>query len=209
MKKVSIALVVLIIGLLCSGYERNAAGIPEAYVVNGSNIIIIGDSRMVLTHDVVGDAGCDWMATAGSDYNKLVEYSKIIDKMDLKGKKIVISYGINDINIGNPSLAGFYKYQKFMNTTAQDWIKRGASVYFTDIPQITPAIRESAQCRDTAVDLINEYVSQFNNLAATNGFPADIGHITLKISDSHFYDGIHYDEPSCIYVFNQIISNVK
>ena len=208
-KRISIAMLVIMTWLLCSGFTRNAAGIPEAYVVNNSNVIIVGDSRMVLVHDAVGDAGCDWLATAGSGYNKLEEYSKLIDTMDLKGKKIIISYGINDINIGNPSIAGFYKYQNFMNTKAQEWIKKGASVYFTDIPQITPAIRAGKGCENTAVDLINEYVEQFNDLAITNGFPADIKHISLKIDDKHFYDGIHYDEISCLYVFNKMMSEIK
>lgn len=208
-KRIGIALIIMMIGLMCSGYTRNAAGIPEACVLNNSNVIIIGDSRMVLTHDAVGDAGCDWLATAGSSYNKLEEYAKLIDTMDLKGKKIIISYGINDINISNPSLAGFYKYQNFMNTKAQEWIKKGASVYFTDIPQITPAIRNGKGCENTAVDLINEYVGQFNDLAATNGFPANIKHITLNIDDKHFYDGIHYDDISCIYVFNQMMGAIK
>lgn len=203
-KRISLSLMILLIGLMCSGYSRNSAGIPEALIINNSPTIIIGDSRMVLVHDAVGDANCDWMATAGTNFDKLIEYSKLIDQMDIANKKIIISYGINDINISNPSMSTFFKYQNFMNTKAQEWIKKGATVYFTDIPQVTTAIRTLPTCENTAVDLINEYVNQFNNLASTSGFPSNIKHITLKIDDSHFYDGLHYDPAACVYVFNQM-----
>lgn len=198
--------VILATELFLCGYTLNARGIPEAYVVNNSPTIIIGDSRMVNVHDAVGDAGCDWMATAGSDFNKLTEYSKVIDAMDLKGKKIIISYGINDINTSNPSLNSFFKYQNFMDTKAQEWINKGATVYFTDIPGITNAIRNLPTCENTAVDLINEYVRQFNSLTVSGGFPSNIRHINLNIADNLYVDGIHYNEAACVYVFNRMMS---
>jgi len=204
-KKICLAIILIFIELMCCGYTRNAQGTPEALIINNSPVIIVGDSRMVLVHDAVGDANCDWMATAGSDFNRLVEFAALIDQQDLKGKKIIISYGINDINVDTPSMNSFFKYQEFMNKKAQEWISKGASVYFTDIPQITNALKLQPTCENTAVDLVNEYVRQFNDLAATSGFPSNIHHINLKIDDSHFYDGIHYDEAACIYVFNQMM----
>ena len=193
-------------GAFLCGFERNAQGIPEALVINNNPTIIVGDSRMVNVHDAVGDAGCDWMATAGSTFNKLVEYSKVIDGMDLKGKRIVISYGINDINTPEPSLNSFFKYQNFMNTKALEWVNRGAKVYFTDIPGVTPVIRTLPGCENTAVDLINEYVRQFNDLTVTGGFPSEIRHINLNIPASQYADGLHYNEAACIYVFNRMMS---
>lgn len=203
--KLCILVSVLFSSVILCGFDLNPFGTPEAFVVNNSPTIIIGDSRMVLVHDAVGDAGCDWMATAGAGFDCMSSFARLIDSMDINGKKIVISIGINDINALSVSMNPFFKYQNFMSTKAQEWIEKGATVYFTDIPGITPAIKDIPVCAGTCVESINEHVRQFNNLAKSGGFPANIKHINLNISDDLYVDGLHYNPEACKYVFDRIM----
>lgn len=204
--KISILCGILFTGAFLCGFGVNPYGIPETIVNENSSIIIIGDSRIVLMHDAVGNADCDWFATAGSGYNQLCEYTKIIDTMNLSGKKIVISFGINDINTLNPSLNSFFKYQNFMSTKAQEWIQKGATVYFTEIPAISEAVKNLPGCEGTNVELTNEYVKQFNSLASSGGFPKNIKFIQLNISPNQLTDGIHYNSNACVNAFCKIIA---
>lgn len=190
---------------------KHNAGTPAALGNNnnpGAGIIIVGDSRVYLMHQSVGDDVTNWFARSGTGINTLKsEMVPQIDKLALDGKKIVIMYGINDLfNYGSDGL--FNVYNDFFATKGQEWINRGAKVYYVDLIGVGKGAdpngieRPSENIRD-----VNALVERFNGLIGA--FPKNIGHIHIKVGIDLFKDGIHFTPEEDKEIYRIIINEIN
>ena len=165
--------------------------------------IFVGDSRTYVMRNAVNDANASWIGFPGTRYDTFANIAApIIDGMLLEGKQIIIMYGINDISAYGAKQS-FENYNAFLNSKAQDWIKRGARVYFVSLVGMDYNLGiNGAFVRPEDVVYVNNEVASFNNLM--NRFPSNITKIRISVGKNAFYDGIHYTPDTCVSVYNQI-----
>lgn len=165
--------------------------------------IYIGDSRTYIMHTVVGDDGASWLGFSGSRYGTFsTRAASYVDGIPLAGKQIVIMYGINDI-MSYGAQQTFDNYNYFLNGKAQEWISRGAKVYFVSLVGVSKDLVIAGFKADPReITAINNQVAAFNTLMA--GFPANIYRININPGANPFLDGIHYDVEACQSIYQQI-----
>ena len=191
--------------------QNHADSTSSNRVNNNPNaeVIIIGDSRVYLIHQIMGDDIANWFGYSGTGIRTLCdEISPQIDNLVLEGKKIVIMYGINDLSpFGSPE-AVYNAYNDFFSKKAQQWIQRGAKVYFVDLigighgPDVYGAERSAE-----AIKVVNDQVALFNQLIRS--LPGNIGHISVKAGLDSFYDGIHFKPEIDREIYQQILQQIK
>lgn len=177
---------------------------PGQITVNpdGKNIYV-GDSRTYIMHQNIGDDGNSWIGIPGSSYDKFSTVaSASVDGMNIAGKNIIILYGINDI-MGQGSDAAFNNYNYFLQTKAQEWISKGAKVYFVNLCGVNNGLCDTVPgVTADNVKYINGNVAKFNSLMKS--FPSNIKRINVNYGKNPEYDGIHYNAQTCISVYKQI-----
>ena len=181
---------------------------PMETVNSGSLKIYVGDSRTYIMRYYLGADGATWLGYPGTGITTLQgAASKVIDGLPLEGRKIVILYGINDVSaLGGQ--AAFDAYNNFFSTKAQEWIKRGATVYFANIIGVNNDFTISAPFATQAtIDNINAQTAVFNSCLGS--LPANIHRITLKVSGNPFSDGIHYNAATCSSIYDQINAQIN
>lgn len=162
--------------------------------------IFVGDSRTYLMRNVIGDDTANWLGYPGTKYDTLISTAvPIIDNVNLNGKKIVILYGINDITAYGAQKT-FDNYNIFLATKAQEWIKKGATVYFASLAGMKTDVKGGISAAMAAT--VNPQVTAFNNMIG--GFPSNIHKIYINYGDDPFSDGLHYNTKTCVSVYNQI-----
>ena len=145
--------------------QAQAASIPAG----SGNVIFVGDSRTGQMANAVGGTAA-WPGTAfvacfggGVDWLSTAQAKKDVDQYVTPGSVIILNYGVNDLSRHNDYITTINRY-------AQDWISKGATVYFASVG---PVGENEYGKRNWAVEYFN---NQLNNR-----LDARIGRLNLYV----------------------------
>ena len=165
------------------------------------NVIFVGDSRTGQMANAVGGTAA-WPGTAfaacfggGVDWLSTVQAKKEVDQYVTPGAVIILNYGVNDLSRHNDYIATINRY-------AQDWISKGATVYFASVG---PVGENEYGKRNWAVEYFNNQLN--NRLDARIGrlnlyaFLTGSGYVTQA-------DGLHYDGATYAAMFQFLMQSI-
>ena len=165
------------------------------------NVIFVGDSRTGQMANAVGGTAA-WPGTAfvacfggGVDWLSTAQAKKDVDQYMTPGSVIILNYGVNDLSRHND-------YVTTINRYAQDWISKGATVYFASVG---PVGENEYGKRNWAVEYFNNQLN--NRLDARIGrlnlyvFLAGSGYTTQA-------DGLHYDGATYAAMFRFLMQSI-
>ena len=165
------------------------------------NVIFVGDSRTGQMANAVGGTAA-WPGTAfvacfggGVDWLSTAQAKKDVDQYVTPGSVIILNYGVNDLSRHND-------YIMTINRYAQDWISKGATVYFASVG---PVGENEYGKRNWAVEYFN---NQLNNR-----LDARIGRLNLYVflTGSGYTtqaDGLHYDGATYAAMFRFLMQSI-
>lgn len=165
------------------------------------NVIFVGDSRTGQMANAVGGTAA-WPGTAfvacfggGVDWLSTAQAKKDVDQYVTPGSVIILNYGVNDLSRHNDYIATINRY-------AQDWISKGATVYFASVG---PVGENEYGKRNWAVEYFN---NQLNNR-----LDARIGRLNLYVflTGSGYTtqaDGLHYDGATYAAMFRFLMQSI-
>ena len=165
------------------------------------NVIFVGDSRTGQMANAVGGTAA-WPGTAfvacfggGVDWLSTAQAKKDVDQYMTPGSVIILNYGVNDLSRHNDYIAAINRY-------AQDWISKGATVYFASVG---PVGENEYGKRNWAVEYFN---NQLNNR-----LDARIGRLNLYVflTGSGYTtqaDGLHYDGATYAAMFRFLMQSI-
>ena len=172
-----------------------AQAAQKAPIPAGSgNVIFVGDSRTGQMANAVGGTAA-WPGTAfvacfggGVDWLSTAQAKK-------PGSVIILNYGVNDLSRHNDYITTINRY-------AQDWISKGATVYFASVG---PVGENEYGKRNWAVEYFN---NQLNNR-----LDARIGRLNLYVflTGSGYTtqaDGLHYDGATYAAMFQFLMQSI-
>lgn len=177
--------------------QAQATSIPAG---NG-NVIFVGDSRTGQMANAVGGTAA-WPGTAfvacfggGVDWLSTAQAKKDVDQYVTPGSVIILNYGVNDLSRHNDYITTINRY-------AQDWISKGATVYFASVG---PVGENEYGKRNWAVEYFN---NQLNNR-----LDARIGRLNLYVflTGSGYTtqaDGLHYDGATYAAMFRFLMQSI-
>ena len=181
---------------------QQAALAQAAPIPAGSgNVIFVGDSRTGQMANAVGGTAA-WPGTAfvacfggGVDWLSTAQAKKDVDQYVTPGSVIILNYGVNDLSRHNDYVAAINRY-------AQDWISKGATVYFASVG---PVGENEYGKRNWAVEYFN---NQLNNR-----LDARIGRLNLYVflTGSGYTtqaDGLHYDGATYAAMFQFLMQSI-
>ena len=179
-----------------------AQAAQKAPIPAGSgNVIFVGDSRTGQMANAVGGTAA-WPGTAfvacfggGVDWLSTAQAKKDVDQYVTPGSVIILNYGVNDLSRHNDYIAAINRY-------AQDWISKGATVYFASVG---PVGENEYGKRNWAVEYFN---NQLNNR-----LDARIGRLNLYVflTGSGYTtqaDGLHYDGATYAAMFQFLMQSI-
>ena len=182
---------------LAQAQAEQKAPIP----VGSGNVIFVGDSRTGQMANAVGGTAA-WPGTAfvacfggGVDWLSTAQAKKDVDQYVTPGSVIILNYGVNDLSRHNDYIATINRY-------AQDWISKGATVYFASVG---PVGENEYGKRNWAVEYFNNQLN--NRLDARIGrlnlyvFLAGSGYTTQA-------DGLHYDGATYAAMFQFLMQSI-
>ena len=150
---------------LAQAQAEQKAPIPAG----SGNVIFVGDSRTGQMANAVGGTAA-WPGTAfvacfggGVDWLSTAQAKKDVDQYVTPGSVIILNYGVNDLSRHNDYITTINRY-------AQDWISKGATVYFASVG---PVGENEYGKRNWAVEYFN---NQLNNR-----LDARIGRLNLYV----------------------------
>ena len=165
------------------------------------NVIFVGDSRTGQMANAVGGTAA-WPGTAfvacfggGVDWLSTAQAKKDVDQYMTPGSVIILNYGVNDLSRHNDYITTINRY-------AQDWISKGATVYFASVG---PVGENEYGRRNWAVEYFNNQLN--NRLDARIGrlnlyvFLAGSGYTTQA-------DGLHYDGATYAAMFRFLMQSI-
>ena len=165
------------------------------------NVIFVGDSRTGQMANAVGGTAA-WPGTAfvacfggGVDWLSTAQAKKDVDQYMTPGSVIILNYGVNDLSRHNDYITTINRY-------AQDWISKGATVYFASVG---PVGENEYGKRNWAVEYLNNQLN--NRLDARIGrlnlyvFLAGSGYTTQA-------DGLHYDGATYAAMFRFLMQSI-
>ena len=165
------------------------------------NVIFVGDSRTGQMANAVGGTAA-WPGTAfaacfggGVDWLSTAQAKKQVDQYVTPGAVIILNYGVNDLSRHNDYVATINRY-------AQDWISKGATVYFASVG---PVGENEYGKRNWAVEYFNNQLN--NRLDARIGrlnlyaFLTGSGYVTQA-------DGLHYDGATYAAMFQFLMQSI-
>ena len=177
--------------------QAQAASIPAG----SGNVIFVGDSRTGQMANAVGGTAA-WPGTAfvacfggGVDWLSTAQAKKDVDQYVTPGSVIILNYGVNDLSRHNDYITTINRY-------AQDWISKGATVYFASVG---PVGENEYGKRNWAVEYFNNQLN--NRLDARIGrlnlyvFLTGSGYITQA-------DGLHYDGATYAAMFRFLMQSI-
>jgi len=182
---------------LAQAQAEQKAPIPAG----SGNVIFVGDSRTGQMANAVGGTAA-WPGTAfvacfggGVDWLSTAQAKKDVDQYVTPGSVIILNYGVNDLSRHNDYIATINRY-------AQDWISKGATVYFASVG---PVGENEYGKRNWAVEYFN---NQLNNR-----LDARIGRLNLYVflTDSGYTtqaDGLHYDGATYAAMFRFLMQSI-
>ena len=165
------------------------------------NVIFVGDSRTGQMANAVGGTAA-WPGTAfvacfggGVDWLSTAQAKKDVDQYVMPGSVIILNYGVNDLSRHNDYITTINRY-------AQDWISKGATVYFASVG---PVGENEYGKRNWAVEYFN---NQLNNR-----LDARIGRLNLYVflTGSGYTtqaDGLHYDGATYAAMFQFLMQSI-
>lgn len=160
-----------------SGEE--VAAIPVAETENAADIIFVGDSRFVQMKNSAGKNPYTWIAATGQGYKWFNETAVAkIDDCVGNGSKIVINLGVNDL--GNAQ-----KYLTLVNTKAEEWTSKGATVYYSSVNPVS-------EYRYITDEQVTNFNSQLQSGLNENVHWID-SHSYLNSIGYKLVDGLHYN----------------
>ena len=177
--------------------QAQAASIPAG----SGNVIFVGDSRTGQMANAVGGTAA-WPGTAfvacfggGVDWLSTAQAKKDVDQYMTPGSVIILNYGVNDLSRHNDYITTINRY-------AQDWISKGATVYFASVG---PVGENEYGKRNWAVEYFN---NQLNNR-----LDARIGRLNLYVflTGSGYTtqaDGLHYDGATYAAMFRFLMQSI-
>ena len=177
--------------------QAQATSIPAG----SGNVIFVGDSRTGQMANAVGGTAA-WPGTAfvacfggGVDWLSTAQAKKDVDQYVTPGSVIILNYGVNDLSRHNDYIAAINRY-------AQDWISKGATVYFASVG---PVGENEYGKRNWAVEYFN---NQLNNR-----LDARIGRLNLYVflTGSGYTtqaDGLHYDGATYAAMFQFLMQSI-
>ena len=177
--------------------QAQATSIPAG----SGNVIFVGDSRTGQMANAVGGTAA-WPGTAfvacfggGVDWLSTAQAKKDVDQYVTPGSVIILNYGVNDLSRHND-------YIMTINRYAQDWISKGATVYFASVG---PVGENEYGKRNWAVEYFN---NQLNNR-----LDARIGRLNLYVflTGSGYTtqaDGLHYDGATYAAMFRFLMQSI-
>ena len=170
-----------------------AQQVPAQAAVAPAGVIMVGDSRCVQMQEAVGGGGCSWICENSKEYTWFVE--KAIPRFDEyvgNGTKVVINMGVNDPE-------HYRSYAEVVNAKAAEWAARGAKTYFVSVNPVW----ENLYTTQEQVDTFNANV------------PGMLSGVTwidtsswLTTNGYRLLDGLHYDEPTYVNIFNLIMGSL-
>ena len=179
-----------------------AQAAQKAPIPAGSgNVIFVGDSRTGQMANAVGGTAA-WPGTAfvacfggGVDWLSTAQAKKDVDQYVTPGSVIILNYGVNDLSRHNDYITTINRY-------AQDWISKGATVYFASVG---PVGENEYGKRNWAVEYFN---NQLNNR-----LDARIGRLNLYVflTGSGYTtqaDGLHYDGATYAAMFQFLMQSI-
>lgn len=182
---------------LAQAQAEQKAPIPAG----SGNVIFVGDSRTGQMANAVGGTAA-WPGTAfvacfggGVDWLSTAQAKKDVDQYVTPGSVIILNYGVNDLSRHND-------YVTTINRYAQDWISKGATVYFASVG---PVGENEYGKRNWAVEYFN---NQLNNR-----LDARIGRLNLYVflTGSGYTtqaDGLHYDGATYAAMFQFLMQSI-
>lgn len=177
--------------------QAQAASIPAG----SGNVIFVGDSRTGQMANAVGGTAA-WPGTAfvacfggGVDWLSTAQAKKDVDQYVTPGSVIILNYGVNDLSRHNDYITTINRY-------AQDWISKGATVYFASVG---PVGENEYGKRNWAVEYFN---NQLNNRLDVR-----IGRLNLYVflTGSGYTtqaDGLHYDGATYAAMFRFLMQSI-
>ena len=182
---------------LAQAQAEQKAPIPAG----SGNVIFVGDSRTGQMANAVGGTAA-WPGTAfvacfggGVDWLSTAQAKKDVDQYVTPGSVIILNYGVNDLSRHNDYITTINRY-------AQDWIPKGATVYFASVG---PVGENEYGKRNWAVEYFNNQLN--NRLDARIGrlnlyvFLAGSGYTTQA-------DGLHYDGATYAAMFRFLMQSI-
>lgn len=182
---------------LAQAQAEQKAPIPAG----SGNVIFVGDSRTGQMANAVGGTAA-WPGTAfvacfggGVDWLSTAQAKKDVDQYVTPGSVIILNYGVNDLSRHNDYIATINRY-------AQDWISKGAKVYFASVGPVG----------DNEYGKRNWAVEYFNN-QLNNRLDARIGRLNLyAFLTGNGYttqaDGLHYDGATYAAMFQFLMQSI-
>lgn len=182
---------------LAQAQAEQKAPIPAG----SGNVIFVGDSRTGQMANAVGGTAA-WPGTAfvacfggGVDWLSTTQAKKDVDQYVTPGSVIILNYGVNDLSRHNDYITTINRY-------AQDWISKGATVYFASVG---PVGENEYGKRNWAVEYFN---NQLNNR-----LDARIGRLNLYVflTGSGYTtqaDGLHYDGATYAAMFRFLMQSI-
>lgn len=182
---------------LAQAQAEQKAPIPAG----SGNVIFVGDSRTGQMANAVGGTAA-WPGTAfvacfggGVDWLSSAQAKKDVDQYVTPGSVIILNYGVNDLSRHNDYITTINRY-------AQDWISKGATVYFASVG---PVGENEYGKRNWAVEYFN---NQLNNR-----LDARIGRLNLYVflTGSGYTtqaDGLHYDGATYAAMFRFLMQSI-
>ena len=182
---------------LAQAQAEQKAPIPAG----SGNVIFVGDSRTGQMANAVGGTAA-WPGTAfvacfggGVDWLSTAQAKKDVDQYVTPGSVIILNYGVNDLSRHNDYITTINRY-------AQDWISKGATVYFATVG---PVGENEYGKRNWAVEYFN---NQLNNR-----LDARIGRLNLYVflTGSGYTtqaDGLHYDGATYAAMFQFLMQSI-
>lgn len=166
---------------------------PAAAVAAPAGVIMVGDSRCVQMQAAVGGGGCSWVCENSKEYTWFSETA--IPKFDQyvgNGTKVVINMGVNDPE--------HYKdYVNLINAKAAEWAGRGARTYLVSVNPVW----ENPYTDQADVDTFNANVPGM--LVGVTWIDTSSW---LNTNGYRLLDGLHYDDPTYVNIFNLIMGSL-
>ena len=182
---------------LAQAQAEQKAPIPAG----SGNVIFVGDSRTGQMANAVGGTAA-WPGTAfvacfggGVDWLSTAQAKKDVDQYVTPGSVIILNYGVNDLSRHNDYITTINRY-------AQDWISKGATVYFASVG---PVGENEYGKRNWAVEYFNKQLN--------NRLDARIGRLNLYVflTGSGYTtqaDGLHYDGATYAAMFRFLMQSI-
>ncbi len=172
---------------------QEQAQVQQTVVAAPAGVIMVGDSRCVQMQAAVGGGGCSWVCENSKEYTWFTETA--IPKFDQyvgKGTKVVINMGVNDPEHYN-------QYVETINAKAAEWAQRGAKTYLVSVNPVW----ENPYTSQEQVDTFNANVPGM--LVGVTWIDT---HSWLVTNGYRVLDGLHYDDPTYVNIFNLIMGSL-